>query len=751
MLSTESGVRNAECGIAVKGRSLHDTPLYTPHSALRIPHLLAGVLTLALLTPPACAQQPDTLPPDTSTLAPVVVTGVRLPAVRELVRGLAGRTATLTAADLDARGVRSLADALEQLPGVTTSDELGATGQLDVALRGFQVSPVIGVPQGVTVYVDGVRANEPDAHEVNFDLLPLEDVERVDVVYGPSVLLGRNALGAAVNLVTRRGASPPARELEASAGSYGRYELKGRAGGRHGVWDYYLGARYERETGWRQETRSRIATLFGKIGLLNGTWDATLSYSGADNRILQAGSLPESLALARPDSNFTAGDYFTPQAHLVILNAQRLLGRTQLALNAFGRSLNSEQFNVNLVGPDSTRPDSRELNRTRIGGGAFQLSGRLPLAGRELRWLAGADADYQHVAVQIRAVSRKGAPDSVTASVRTDQVDAGAFLGGNLDVVPRLTATLAARYDWIRVPFEDLVDPAQSGLNIFRRLSPRVGLTWSAGRGHEVSASVSRGFRAPAVVEIGCADPLTACPLPSALGPDPALRPVVATTYDLGWRYHGPRGRLDASANLYRTDVRDDIFFLASSVTGGYFQNIPATRRSGLELAAAWLGPAGLRLYANYGYTTATFETTARLATARDTAGETVRPGDILPLVPNHRANAGVSLPLVNPAGTCCGPALHAALDARYVGRQWLRGDEANTTRRLADYAVADASVTVDWRDLELRAMMRNVLGRQYFNFGLFAQNPTAPGSPVQRWLTPGMPRNLEVSLSADF
>src|SRR5256886_9749224 len=106
------------------------------------------------------------------------------------------------------------------------------SGQLDVSLRGFQVSPVIGLPQGVTVYVDGVRANEPDAHEVNFDLLPLEDVERVEVVYGPSVLLGRNALGAAVNLVTRRGATAAAREIEASAGSWGRYELKARAGAR---------------------------------------------------------------------------------------------------------------------------------------------------------------------------------------------------------------------------------------------------------------------------------------------------------------------------------------------------------------------------------------------------------------------------------------------------------------------------------------------------------------------------------------
>src|SRR5207244_43218 len=219
-----------------------------------------GLLHLLLLPPPAGAQQPDSIPTD--TLAPVVVTGVRLPTVRELARGLAGRTASLDAQDLDARGVRSLADALEQLPGVTTSDELGATAQMDVSLRGFQVSPVIGVPQGVTVYVDGVRANEPDAHEVNFDLLPLEHADRGEVGYGPSVWLGRNALGAAVNLVTRRGASPAARGIEASAGSWGRYELKARAGARHGVWDYYVGARYEGEGGWREDTRSRIGTLF---------------------------------------------------------------------------------------------------------------------------------------------------------------------------------------------------------------------------------------------------------------------------------------------------------------------------------------------------------------------------------------------------------------------------------------------------------------------------------------------------------
>src|SRR5216683_1705454 len=721
------------------------TPRRTTRATWRL-CVLPPLVAIALALRSALAQQPDTLPRDTTTLAPVVVTGVRLPTVGELARGLAGRTATLSAQDLDARGVRSLADALEQLPGVTTADELGATAQLDVSLRGFQVSPVIGVPQGVTVYVDGVRANEPDAHEVNFDLLPLEDVERVDVVYGPSVLLGRNALGAAVNLVTRRGASPAAREIEASAGSWDRYELKARAGGRHGVWDYYVGARYERERGWREDTRSRIGTLFAKLGLLNGTWDATLSYSGADNRIFQAGSLPESVAVVNPRRNFTGGDYFSPQAHLVILNAQRLVGRTQLAINAFGRSLSSEQFNANFVGQDS-----RQRNATRIGGGAVQLSGKLPLGARQLRWLAGADADYEHVAVRIFAVPGGGAPDSLTESVRTNQVNAGAFGGVNLEVVPRLTATAAARYDWIRVPFEDLLDATQSGVHIFRRLSPRAGLTWSGGGGHEVFSSVSRGFRAPAVVELACADPQAACPLPFALGPDPALKPVVATTYELGWHLRGPTGGIDVSADVYRTDVRDDIFFIASTVTGGYFQNIGATRRSGVELAIQWRGPAGLRAYANYGYTRATFETTATLATTRDTAGETVTPGDRLPMVPDHRVNAGLAVPILRSQRTQTGVSLMAGLDARYVGRQWLRGDEENATRRLSDYTVADLSLTLTWGDFELRGAVRNLFDRRVYTFGTFAENPTAPGTPVQRWLTPGPPRHVQVSLSTDF
>jgi iron complex outermembrane recepter protein len=716
-----------------------DVRASNPQSAIRNPKWLAGVTVLALAATPAGAQQPDSLPKD--TLAPVVVTGVRLPAAPDMARGLTGRSATLSAADLDARGVSTLADALEMLPGVTVADELGTPAQLDVTLRGFQVSPTIGLPQGVTVYVDGVRVNEPDANEVNFDLLPLEDVERVEVSYGPSVLLGRNSLGAAVNLVTRRGSAPGDREIEVSGGSYGRYEVKLNAGDRVGRWDYYVGARYEKSDGWRQATSSRLATAFAKLGLLASGWNATLSYSGADNRIMQAGSLPENIVGTRPDSNFTSGDYFAPVAHLLTLNAQRAVGGggTQLSVNAFGRWLGTDQFNVN-----ATPPDSRQRNHERITGGAVQLAGRRSLLGRPLRWFGGLDAQYSHTVVSLYAVPA-GRSDSLTDSVRANELDLGAFAGGSWDVTPTVAATLVGRYDYVRLPYEDLLDPSQNGRNVFRRLSPRAALSWTGAPGHEVYASWSKGFRTPALVEIACSDPAAACPLPFALGPDPALRPVVATTYELGWRYRGPSSHgVTLGADLYRTDVRDDIFFIAPTATTGYFQNIGATRRSGFEASAAWTARSGLGLYANYGYTVASFETTAVLFTGRPPGSETVTPGDRIPMIPAHRANAGISLPLA-------GERVHARLDARYVGPQYLRGDEENVERRLADYAVADASLEASVGRYDVRVAVPNVFDHQYVTFGTFAENPTVSGNPVQRFVTPGMPRHLLVSVSAEF
>ena len=71
--------------------------------------------------------------------------------------------------------------------------------------------------------------------------------------------------------------------------------------------------------------------------------------------------------------------------------------------------------------------------------------------------------------------------------------------------------------------------------------------------------------------------------------------------------------------------------------------------------------------------------------------------------------------------------------------------------RRLSDYAVVDASLDAGVGRYRVRIAVPNVLDHRYVTFGTFAENPTVAGDPVQRFLTPGVPRHVLVSLSADL
>ena len=141
------------------------------------------------------------------------------------------RVESLTRPIVHAGQSTGLPEALQSLPGVTLQNEQGNSFQPDLSFRGFTVSPVTGVPQGLSVFLDGVRLNEPTAEEVNFDLIPLEDVERIDVLRGASVLFGRNTLGGAINIVTQRGEEKLEIVPEVSGGSFGHQHYRLRVSG----------------------------------------------------------------------------------------------------------------------------------------------------------------------------------------------------------------------------------------------------------------------------------------------------------------------------------------------------------------------------------------------------------------------------------------------------------------------------------------------------------------------------------------
>lgn len=635
-----------------------------------------------------------------------------------------------------------LPDALQRLPGVTLQDEQGNPLQPTVTLRGFVVSPVTGLPQGVSVFLDGVRINEPTVEEVNFDLIPLEAVDRVEVIRGPSVLFGRNTLGAAISLTTRRGEERREIASALSGGSFGHVDTRFLVSGEARPLDYLVSLTASYEDGYRDATDSRVARAFTKVGVRAGGLDATVSYQYSNDRIKQAGSLPQSELRLDRRANFTAGDFFAPELNMAIVNARYPLGEAvTLEGNGFVRALSAEQFNVNLIAANS-----RLRNTTLSAGGSLQASHRGALAGRDNVLILGVE--YVNNQVTSRTFEGgAGTAETLEADVADNQNAVGVYAQNTLvlarDFVgPRssFVLTTAARWDYVRHAIDDRLGGPSAGVHSYDRVNPRVGLNLNLSERLGFYASYSQGYRAPAFLELTCAGPGAVCPgLQVGVAPDPPLKAVTATNYEVGVQA-SPFAWLDVDVSAYRTDVSNDIFSVSpTGTTGVFFQNVGQTRREGVEVGLRGRGGPRLDGFLNYAYTRATFQSQVELATPLPPGMETVPPGSSLTLVPRHRVNAGVSY---RPW-----PWLALALDARWVSSQYLRGDDANLQPPLPAYWVVNGGATARWRGFEAFARINNLLDNRYETFGTFAPNARLDGAPVERFLAPAPPISVLAGL----
>ncbi len=716
-----------------------------------VPAVLVATAAAAVAQPqgPSPALPVLTLPPLRVT-APTRLPGDPLPAssIPATVDVVPGET-------LRGAGTTTLQRALERLPGVTLGDQQGNAHQLDLGLRGFQVTSVTGVPQGVSVFVDGVRVNEPTVEEVNFDLLPLDEIERVEVIRGPSATFGRNTLGGAINIITRRGER---RELvpEIEAGSFGSQKYRLRASGTEGPIDYYVGGSFYRDDGWRDESASRLGKMFAKIGFQRDGTDLAVSYQRADNRIEQPGSLPESELRRDRTQNFTAGDFYKPLLNMATASLRQELGdELALAVTGFARSLRTEQFNVNLLDQNT-----RAFFDTMSTGVTLQLTHQATILGRRNRLVGGFD--HVHADSTVKVFEEEGDVRQIDSRVRNNSDAFGFYLEDTFDVArdvivkgDGLVLTAGARYDWVRHDIRDdkvqAERPSATQNSIFARGNPRVGVNYNVAPALGFFASYGEGFRAPAFLELTCATPAAICPgLQAGAAPDPPIKAVKARSYEAGVRAR-PLPWLEAELSLFRTDVSDDIFSVSPTGTVGvFFQNVGDTRRAGVELGVRAHVARRVSAYANYTYTEATFRDDASIGTPRLTSGcagglctQLVAKGSDLPLVPHHRLNAGAEYWVTS--------WLAASLNARYVGTQRLRGDEENVERPLSDYIVFGAGLKAQVKDFSAFLAIDNLFNAQYETFGTFAPNARLAGAPVERFLTPAPPLHVTAGVSYRF
>lgn len=236
----------------------------------------------------------------------------------------------------------SIADYINQnLTGVSVNDTQNNPYQPDVNFHGYTASPLLGTPQGLSIFVDGVRVNEPFGDVVNWDLIPTNSIRTISLIPGSNPLFGLNTLGGALSVQTKSGRTDPGGAIEAYTGSFGRKAGSAEFGGvsKDGSVDYFVSANVFSEDGWRDASPSDVGQVFAKLGWENETTSLNLSFTGADNKLVGNGLAPEEFLrdLGR-DSILTRPDRTENKLSFVNLNWSHFFNDdTQLSGNTYYR------------------------------------------------------------------------------------------------------------------------------------------------------------------------------------------------------------------------------------------------------------------------------------------------------------------------------------------------------------------------------------------------------------------------------
>jgi outer membrane receptor protein involved in Fe transport len=733
-----------------------------------------------------------------------VISTTPLPGIGTSIDQVPSNVQSVSSKEIAKQHTLELSDYINNnLGGVTITEGQSNPYMADVNFRGFTASPLAGAPQGLSVFQDGVRINEPFGDTVNWGLIPQSAISSINLMPGSNPVFGLNTLGGALSVNTKSGSSYPGLFAEVMAGSWARRGFNAGYGGVNGNIDYFVTANFNKENGWRDYSQSEVNQAFGKVGWQNETSDLDLSLTVAHNNLNGVQALPKSW-LNKPEEGYTFPDSIGNRMQMLTLKGSHfftdnhLLGANVYVrnsrINNFASNTNDcfasteinagEECDQTLAEPvDIGNQGANEQSSTsQLGYGfAAQYSYLGDVMQHKNQFTAGFSADlgrtkYKADEQASNFSQDRGATPSSDFARETDIKANNKYLGlyatDIFSVNDKFHVTLSGRYNYVQVRIKDNqeADPntgkfvsgdSDSIQHTFNRFNPAIGLNYNPSATLGFYGGYNEGMRAPTPIELSCADPLTPCRLPTDFLADPILDPVISKTFEIG-----ARGKLASnfswSAGVFHTKLKDDIQFISSgnSFNLGYFDNVGDTQRQGLELG---LGAKfdKLNLTANYQYLRATFKNSVQFQNENNSSADadgnyTANSGDYLPNIPKHSLKLRAAYEFT--------PDLTVGLNMISSGSIFARGDENNqdVNGKVAGYTVFNADANwhfhQNWSGF---LKVTNILDKDYASLGILGANAfnTADKSfnadpstwQVEQFQSPGAPRAAWVGVRYEF
>ena len=542
---------------------------------------------------PVAAEAPGTGGIDSGTVMMSPVTGSAIP-----IGKFPGAVGRASSADIQRTGDPSVPEVLQNsVPSAIIGDAQGNVFQRNLQYRGFEASPVNGVPQGLAVYQNGVRINESFGDIVNWDFLPDNAIDGITII-GANPVFGLNAIGGAAVIVMRDGFNFDGAEFDTRFGSFGRVQGSLALGGNSGGWGVFVAVEGIKDDGFRDFSEAEIKRMYADFGVKGDGSEFHLNFTGAKNFVGVTAAAPEDLldlgwertftspqttdnemrmlsfngsVKATPTLTFSGVTYYRwfEQKHvdgniIEAVECEDFPGYVCFESEEPGEDPEPAEWTGGLV-PFEDGVSYASIDRTaqdaRSYGIALQGVEKSRLFGLPNQFLLGAS--YDHGNVDYSANSELGflgpkfvvkpfpdryfliGPDDfVPRNLATTNDYVGVYFSNTVDLTSQLALTVGGRYNFARIEIENKaeIDPDEgeedklSGAHDYYRFNPMAGATYELLPGLTAYGSYAEANRAPTAAELACADPVDPCLIESFLTADPPLKQVISRTFELGLR-----------------------------------------------------------------------------------------------------------------------------------------------------------------------------------------------------------------------
>ena len=600
----------------------------------------------------------------------VVITATRF---EDSKRDLPVGVTVITAEDIQRSASTNLGDILAQY-GLLQIRDLAGTRNPQVDLRGFGVTG----DQNTLIMVDGLRLSESELVSAQINSIPLDSIERIEIVRGSgTVLYGANATAGTINIITR--APKPGETRGRALARYGSFRSKEVRVSGDAMGDA-IGAGFsvtgEDADGYRRNSAYRQTAFGGRVEAKGGSNEAWLKL-GADQQSQRLpGSLTEQQIKDDPRQTKTPDDWTRRDGAYAILGGRQRIGDHEVAADLGYRQKSTQAFFA-LFGGFFTDTDAGVWNftpRAKLAFGRNELIFGLDLEGWEYETRSSNDpstisAPFSH---------RAGSQDS-----------SAAYAQASLWAAQATRVVLGYRFQRVDQTIEEKVFPADKRGRSDDLEGYEAALRQGLGGGFSGYAKYTKSFRLANFDENACFFP--PCN-PTLLLPQTAKGVEGGLEVERG----GVRGRVAA----YQIDLENEIYFSPLTFSN---VNLQPTRRRGLEVEGSWRATQTFDLRAAATWLDARFRS--------GVYGSVDVTGNKVPLVPERIATAGASWLFL--------PKSRASFNVRYVGPQRFDNDQANTfPREQPSYTVYDLKLEQRLARWDLALELRNLFNRKYFSYG---------------------------------